>query len=83
VTTLWLANVAPGTTEDEIRALIEASEPDCRCATIQIEKGDGSRPAAFVACPDAKGEALARVCARLSGMSWKGRLLACACATRA
>jgi hypothetical protein len=74
---LWLVNVASGTTEDEIKTLIETHAPELRCGAVQIEEGDGSRPAAFVACPGAKRDALDQACARLSGMSWKGHPLAC------
>jgi hypothetical protein len=74
---LWLTNIASETSEDEITALIRSQAPDLHCTAVQIEAGDGSRPAAFVACPGAKPEALDRACARLSGMSWKGRPLAC------
>jgi hypothetical protein len=77
MTALWLVNVASGTTEDEIKTLIETHAPELRCAAIQIEEGDGSRPAAFVACPGAKRDTLDKVCARLCGMFWKGRALVC------
>ena len=74
---LWLANVAPEATDDEIRTLIRTYAPDLECTEVQREPGDGSRPAAFVAVPGATRDPLDRACARLDGMFWKGRKLSC------
>ena len=47
---LWLANVAPEASDDDIKALIKTYAPDLDCTDVQREAGDGSRPAAIVAC---------------------------------
>ena len=74
---LWLGNVAPEATDDDIRSLIAAYAPDLKCTDVQREPGDGSRPAAFVSAPGATRDALDKACARLNGMFWKGRALSC------
>jgi hypothetical protein len=70
---LWLANVAPEASDDDLRALIKTYAPDLDCTDVQREAGDGSRPAAIVAVPGASRGALDKACARLNGMFWKGR----------
>lgn len=74
---LWLANVAPEATDDDIRKLIETYATGVKCTDVQREEGDGSRPAAFVAVPGATRDALDKACARLNGMFWKERKLSC------
>jgi hypothetical protein len=74
---LWLANVAPEATDDDIKALMNAYAPQLNCDAIQREEGDGSKPVAFVAVPGASRDALDKACARLDGMFWKGRRLSC------
>jgi len=74
---LWLTNVAPEATDDDIRALIGSYAPDVKCTDVQREEGDGSRPVAFVAVPGATQDGLDKACARLNGMFWKGRSLSC------
>jgi hypothetical protein len=72
---LWIANIAPGTTDDEIRALIKKYAADLECGDIQRVEGDGSRPAALVDCPGAAFGLVEKTSIRLNGMSWKGRAL--------
>jgi len=74
---LWLANVAPEATDDDIRALIGTYAPGVECTDVQREEGDGSRPVAFVSVPGATRDALDKACSRLNGMFWKGRTLSC------
>ena len=70
---LWIGNVAPGTSDDELREFLKKYGIDT-VASIERVEGDGSRPAAVVevaATPDA----LMKVTQRLNGMFWKGRTL--------
>jgi RNA recognition motif-containing protein len=70
---LWIGNIAPGTSDDELREFLKKYGVDS-VAGIERVDGDGSRPAAVVevaATPDA----LMKVTQRLNGMFWKGRTL--------
>ncbi|HEX5130461.1 MAG TPA: RNA-binding protein [Usitatibacter sp.] len=70
---LWIGNIAPGTSEEELRAFLARYGIET-VASIERVEGDGSRPAAVVdvaATPDA----LMKVTQRLNGMYWKGRAL--------
>ena len=68
---LWIGNIAPGTSDDEIRALVKKYAPDLECGSIERVDGDGSRPAAMleVAGP------IDAIVTRLNGMYWKERKL--------
>jgi hypothetical protein len=74
---LWIANIAPGTSDDEITALIGKYAPGLRCTGIERVEGDGSRPAAMLACEGAAAATLQAAARRLNGMFWKGRTLVC------
>jgi hypothetical protein len=70
---LWMGNIAPETSDDELRALLgKYGMP----AVISVERvaGEGTRPAAIVEVAAATGE-LQRLTQRLNGMYWKGRSL--------
>jgi hypothetical protein len=75
---LWIANIAPGTTDDEIKALVAryASDP-MECTGIQRVEGDGSRPGALMSFTGKKFDTLGKLALRLNGMYWKGRPLVC------
>jgi hypothetical protein len=72
---LWIANIAPGTTDDEIRAFVKKYAPDLECGTIQRIDGDGSRPGAMLDFGDAPLGAVEKISTRLNAMVWKGRAL--------
>lgn len=72
---LWMGNVAPDVSDDDIRAFVKKYAPDVECASIQRVEGDGSRPAAVLDFPDAPSAAVATVAMRLNGMYWKERQL--------
>ena len=72
---LWIANIAPGTTDDEIRAFVKKYAPDLDCGNIQRIEGDGSRPAAMLDFADAPFASVEKISTRLNGMHWKGRAL--------
>ena len=72
---MWIGNVAPGASDDDIRALVKKYAPDLECTGIQRVEGDGSRPAAVLEFPDAKSGAIEKAAMRLNGMYWKERQL--------
>ena len=71
---LWIANIAPGTTDDEIKAFLKKYGPELECISIQREEGDGSRPAAGIEFTGTS-VALGNLSLRLNGMYWRGRPL--------
>jgi len=73
--TLWIGNIAPGTTDEELVALVKKYAPDLDCKGVERVEGDGSRPAAMLSFPDAEIGAVERVQMRLHGIYWKGREL--------
>jgi hypothetical protein len=74
---LWLANIAPGTTDDEIKELVKKYAPDLECSEIQRVEGTGSRPGAIMTFTNKKFDSLSKLSLRLNGMYWKDRALAC------
>ena len=72
---LWIGNIAPGTSDDEIRAFVKKYAPDLECGSIQRVDGDGSRPAAALDFADAPHGAVEKISLRLNRMYWKGREL--------
>jgi len=76
---LWIANLAPGTTDDEIKALVKKYGSQLECIGIQRVDGDGSRPAAALEF-SGSSVALGNLNLRLNGMYWKGRPLTCSLA---
>jgi hypothetical protein len=68
---LWIGNIAPGTSDDEIRELVKKYVPDLECGPIERVDGDGSRPAAMLEV----GGPIETVVTRLHGMYWKERKL--------
>jgi hypothetical protein len=77
---LWVGNIAPGTSDDELRALV-MKYGITAVASIQQVPGEGSRPAAILEVA-ATPESLAKVTQRLNGMYWKGRSLTVQAMTR-
>jgi RNA recognition motif-containing protein len=72
---LWIGNIEPGTTDDEIRAFVKKYAPDLECVSLQRVDGDGTRPAASLEFADPTIGAVEKVAMRLHGMHWKGREL--------
>lgn len=73
--TLWIGNIAPGTTDEELVEFVKKYAPDLECKGVERVEGDGSRPAAVLQFPDAEIGVVERVQMRLHGMYWKGREL--------
>lgn len=78
---LWIGNIAPGTSEDELRALLGKYGGDMEIASIEQVPGDGTRPAAILDVA-ATQESLYKVTQRLNGLYWKGRSLTVQAMTR-
>ena len=72
---LWIGNIAPGTTDDELRDFVKKYAPDLEIKSIQRVDGDGSRPAASIEFADTPYGAVEKVSMRLNGMYWKEREL--------
>ena len=71
---LWIANLDPQTTDDELRAFIR------KYTALEIVKitrvpGDGSRPGAMLEFEGSDLAILDRAQRRLHGMYWKNRSL--------
>ena len=75
---LWIANIAPDTSDDELKALVgKYSRDPIECTEITRVEGDGSHPAALMSFSGSELDTLAHLALRLNGMYWKGRALAC------
>ena len=74
---LWIANITPGTTDDELKELVKKYSPELECTEIQREEGTGSRPAALMSFGNKKFDSLGKLALRLNGMYWKERTLTC------
>jgi hypothetical protein len=74
---LWIANIAPGTTDDELKELVKKYAPDIECTEVQREEGTGARPAALMSFSGKKFDSLGKLALRLNGMYWKERTLSC------
>jgi hypothetical protein len=74
---LWLGNIAPGTTDDDLKELVKKYAPDIECTEIMRVDGDGTRPAALLTFSGKKFDSLGKLSLRLNGMYWKERSLVC------
>lgn len=74
-TKLWIGNIAPGTSDEEIREFVKKYAPELECTKIQRAEGDGSRPAATLEFADTPYGSVEKISMRLHGMYWKGREL--------
>jgi hypothetical protein len=71
---LWMGNIAPETTEEELRAFLGRYGMAAVVSVQQVSDEGTSRPAAIVEVAAAM-EQLQRLTQRLNGMYWKGRAL--------
>ena len=44
----WISNIAPGTSDDELAALVKKYAPDLALVKVERVEGDGSHPAALL-----------------------------------
>jgi hypothetical protein len=72
--TLWIGNIAPGTSDDELKALlVRYGFPSCD--GIQHVEGDGSRPAVMITFDAADPIVLQKLQQRVDNLFWKDRRL--------
>jgi hypothetical protein len=72
--TLWIGNIAPGTSDEELKALlVKYGFP--ACDGIQHVPGDGSRPAAMVSFDGTDAMVLQMLQPRVDNLFWKDRRL--------
>ena len=72
---LWIGNMAPDTTDEEIGAFVKKYAPELEVTKITRVDGDGSRPGASVEFADTPYGAVEKISMRLHGMYWKGKEL--------
>ncbi|MGR4869718.1 RNA-binding protein [Variovorax sp. LARHSF232] len=71
---LWLVNIEPGTSDEEIRDfLVKYGFPPFD--SIEHEEGDGTRPAAMLTFGGLDPTALGQLQERVHNMYWKKRKL--------
>jgi hypothetical protein len=69
---LWLANIAPGTSDEELKAFVRKYSRDVECAEILHVDGDGSRPAVIMSFTGKKFDTLGKLSLRLNACTGKG-----------
>ena len=74
---LWLANIAPGTSDDELKQLVQRYSPGIDCTEVKRVEGDGSHPGAILTFTGKHFDTLGKLQLRLDGLYWKGRALRC------
>jgi len=70
---LWMGNIAPETSDDEVRALLVKYGMPSVVSVNRVAE-EGTRPAAIVEVVGLT-EDMYRITQRLNGMYWKGRSL--------
>ena len=71
---LWIGNIAPGTTEDELKALlVKYGFPEYD--SIQHVEGDGTRPAVMISFDKTDTLQLQKLQPRVHNLFWKDRRL--------
>ena len=71
---LWLGNIDPETTDDELRELVR-KYAKLEVSGVTRETGDGSRPGAVLEFAEGDRAALHELQRRLNGLYWKNRSL--------
>lgn len=74
---LWLGNIAPGTSDEEVKEFLKKYAPVLECRQIEHVEGDGSRPAVMMEFSGGTTSDLEKLHLRVNGMYWKGRELVC------
>jgi hypothetical protein len=74
---LWMGNIAPGTSDEELIALVKKYAPDLTCTNVQRVESTSSRPGAILELDGGALGAAEKVSLRLNGMFWKERALVC------
>ena len=71
---LWIANIDPQATDDELRELVR-KYTKLEVTGVTRHPGDGSRPAAMLELEGGDAAALDAAQRRMNGMYWKNRSL--------
>jgi len=74
---LWIGNIAPDTSDEEITELVKKYAPELTCTSVQRVEGTGSRPGAMLELGGGEMGSLEKVSRRLNGIYWKKRELVC------
>jgi hypothetical protein len=74
---LWMGNMAPDTSDEEIKDLVKKYAPDLTCTSIERVEGTGSRPGAMLELAGGGMGAIENLSRRLNGIYWKERSLVC------
>lgn len=72
---LWIGNMAPGTSDDEVREFVKKYAPDLECVELERVEGTGTHPAVILGFTGGTPAMLGNLALRLNGMYWKGRSL--------
>jgi hypothetical protein len=72
---LWIGNMAPDTSDEEIGAFVKKYAPELEVKRITRVDGDGSRPGASIEFADTPYGSVEKIAMRLHGMYWKGKEL--------
>jgi hypothetical protein len=72
---LWMGNIAPGTSDEEIKVLVKKYAPELTCTGIERVEGTGSRPGAMLEFTGAAAGGIDKLSQRLNGIYWKDRSL--------
>jgi len=71
---LWLGNLDPAATDDDLRALV-AKYSKLELTALKREAGDGSRPGVILDFAQAQPGDIDNLQRRLHGLYWRGRAL--------
>jgi hypothetical protein len=74
---LWLGNIAPDTSDEELMDLVRKYAPGLTCKSVQRVAGTGSRPGAILEFAGGELGAMEKISLRLNGIFWKQRELVC------
>lgn len=68
---LWLTNVPPEASDDDLKELAKKYAPHLECVQVQRDAGDGTRPVASMLFKVDELGAVEKLAERLNGMFWK------------
>jgi RNA recognition motif-containing protein len=74
---IWIGNITPNTTDDEIKTFIKKYAPNLECYELEHAEGSGTHPAVMMRFSGGTVAELGNLAVRLNGMYWKGRALNC------
>ena len=74
---LWMGNIAPNTSDEEITELVKKYAPDLTCTKLERVEGTGSRPGAMLELAGGSIASFDKLSRRLNGIYWKRRELVC------